>query len=301
MVWRPAMRDDTCLCFCTLRAAASAGNHFRRGAVQYALPLDIVSWLVTADSDEGTAIETMSADSWHMLWSFAREWHANVEVFWVCTNVFVVSIEARVCKTNKILGDTQIRLAHCGLSDASIFSSQHLWALISIFDWNRFPTAGLERHHLQNGRDNRNADCKCTDLMHAANYVYKCLIKWPVQTIVAPPRWSVYVVNVSENHKANEIQTEYIKRREERASERERLRNEREQTERELAALKLGSNIQKYQYRGSSSPQPPVSVPEVKKPEVYGELVNKFKKPNSYTPNTYRMVLQKFHENGRNG
>ena len=111
----------------------------------------------------------------------------------------------------------------------------------------------------------------------------------------------IYVENVSENHKANEIQTEYIKRREERASERERLRNEREQTERELAALKLGSSIQKYQYRGSSSPQPPVSVPEVKKPEVYGELVNKFKKPNSYTPNTYRVVLQKFHENGRNG
>ena len=76
---------------------------------------------------------------------------------------------------------------HMGLSDSFILCSRHMWAFIGSFDWNRFPAAELERHYVQNGRDNQNAECKCIDCVHAADYVYKCLTKCFVQTTVAPP------------------------------------------------------------------------------------------------------------------
>ena len=57
--------------------------------------------------------------------------------------------------------------AHNGLTDSCILCSQHMLAFISSFDWNRLPTAELERHYLENCRDHQNTECKCIDCVHA--------------------------------------------------------------------------------------------------------------------------------------
>ena len=77
--------------------------------------------------------------------------------------------------------------AHSGLSDGCILCTQHMPALIVFFYWDRLPTAEWERHHVQNGRENKNTECKCIACMHATNDAYKCLIQCLVQTTVAPP------------------------------------------------------------------------------------------------------------------
>ena len=87
--------------------------------------------------------------------------------------------------------------AHRGLSNSCILCSQNLWAFIGSFDWNRLPAAEIEYHYLQNGRENKNAECKCIDCVHATDYAYKCITKCLVQTPVARPSWWVHVWNVS--------------------------------------------------------------------------------------------------------
>ena len=77
--------------------------------------------------------------------------------------------------------------AHNGLTDSCIVCSQNMLAFISRFDWNRLPTAELERHYLQNGRDNQNTECTRIDCVHATDYDCKLLIKCLVQTTVARP------------------------------------------------------------------------------------------------------------------
>ena len=85
--------------------------------------------------------------------------------------------------------------AHSGLTDTFILCSQKMLAFIGSFDWNRLPAAELERHYLQNGRENTNAECKCIDCVHATDYDCKRLIKCFVLTTVASPSLSVYVRN----------------------------------------------------------------------------------------------------------
>ena len=87
--------------------------------------------------------------------------------------------------------------AHNGLTDSCILCSQKMLVFICSFDWNRLPIAELERHDLQNGRENQNTECKCIDCAHATDYDCTCLIKCFVQATVAPPSWSVYVRNGS--------------------------------------------------------------------------------------------------------
>ena len=77
--------------------------------------------------------------------------------------------------------------AHNGLSDSCILCSQQMLAFIGGFDWNRLPTAELERDCLQHGFGNQNTECKCTVFVYATDYVYKCLIQFPVLTAVTPP------------------------------------------------------------------------------------------------------------------
>ena len=91
----------------------------------------------------------------------------------------------------------QIIEAHNCLSNSCILCSQNLWAFINRFDWNRLPAAEFERHYLQNDRENQNTECKCIDCGHATDYAYKSLTKCLVQTTVAPPSWSVDVINGS--------------------------------------------------------------------------------------------------------
>ena len=83
--------------------------------------------------------------------------------------------------------DTETLDVHSGLSDTGISCSQTMWAFISMFDSNSLPTAELERHYLQHGRNIKNAECECILFVHAADYMYKCLTKCLVQTTVAPP------------------------------------------------------------------------------------------------------------------
>ena len=49
----------------------------------------------------------------------------------------------------------QIRCVCKGLSDIGILCSQILWEFICISDWNRLPTAELDRHSLQHCRNNQ--------------------------------------------------------------------------------------------------------------------------------------------------
>ena len=70
-------------------------------------------------------------------------------------------------------------------------------AFIGCLHWNRLPTAELERHYLQNGRDNLNSECKCIDCAHTTDYANKCFTKCFVQTTVAPPSGSVGIRNLS--------------------------------------------------------------------------------------------------------
>ena len=44
---------------------------------------------------------------------------------------------------------------HIGLSDSCILCSQNLLAFTGSFDWNRLPTAEVERDDLKNGRDHK--------------------------------------------------------------------------------------------------------------------------------------------------
>ena len=78
--------------------------------------------------------------------------------------------------------------AHCGLTDSCILCSQNMLASIGSFDWNRLPTVELERHYLQNGRENNNTECNCIDCVHVTDSLCKCLIKLFVQTTVAPSK-----------------------------------------------------------------------------------------------------------------
>ena len=71
------------------------------------------------------------------------------------------------------LYETQIRCAHSVSSDACIFSSQNRLAFITVFDWNRLPTAELERHDLQNGRDNSKTCTAFMEFVHAISYAYE--------------------------------------------------------------------------------------------------------------------------------
>ena len=57
----------------------------------------------------------------------------------------------------------EIITAHCCLSDGCILCSQKMLAFISRFYWNRIPAAELERHYLQNGRDEQHTECTCID------------------------------------------------------------------------------------------------------------------------------------------
>ena len=83
--------------------------------------------------------------------------------------------------------DTEIIEAPSGLSDSCILCSQNVSVFISRFDWNRLPTAELERHDLQHGRDNKNIECQRIHFVHTTDCAYKCVIKCLVQTTVAPP------------------------------------------------------------------------------------------------------------------
>ena len=87
--------------------------------------------------------------------------------------------------------------AHNGLSHSCILCSLNLWAFTGRFDWNRLPTVELERHDIQNDRENQNTKFKCIDCLHATDYAYKWFIKCLVQTTVAPSSWFVYVINGS--------------------------------------------------------------------------------------------------------
>ena len=102
----------------------------------------------------------------------------------------------RICPCGELMKDIvcfhhfhaiQIIDAHNGLSNSCSLRSQNMLASICSFDWDLLPAAELERHYLQNGSDNHNAECKCMDCVHATDYVYKCLTKCFVQTTVAPP------------------------------------------------------------------------------------------------------------------
>ena len=54
------------------------------------------------------------------------------------------------------INETQIRCVYDGLCDIGILCSQNIWAFICVFDWNRLPTAELDRHYLRSGRENPN-------------------------------------------------------------------------------------------------------------------------------------------------
>ena len=115
-----------------------------------------------------------------MLKSCTREWNAHVEDFWACTNVQAYCVFQH-------FHETDIIDAHSGLSNTGILCSQTLWAFICLFDWKRLPTVELERHYLQNGRDDQHTECKCIGCAHAAYYDYKCLTECLVQTTVVSP------------------------------------------------------------------------------------------------------------------
>ena len=53
------------------------------------------------------------------------EWKAEIEVFWSCAHVPVVSIKKH---------QVQIRHAHRDLSDISMLCRQHLWEFMCLFD-----------------------------------------------------------------------------------------------------------------------------------------------------------------------
>ena len=65
--------------------------------------------------------------------------------------------------------------------------SHNMWALISLFGWDRLPTAELERHDLRNGRTNKDTECKCIDDVHATDSAYKRISMCLVHTTVARP------------------------------------------------------------------------------------------------------------------
>ena len=44
-------------------------------------------------------------------------------------------------------------------------------AFVGRVDWNRLPTAALERGDLQHRGDNKNTECKCIDVVHATDSV----------------------------------------------------------------------------------------------------------------------------------
>ena len=68
------------------------------------------------------------------------------------------------------LHETEIIDPQLGLSDCCILCSQHVSVFIGRFDWNRLPTAEMERQYLQKGRDNKNTECKCIDRVHTTDY-----------------------------------------------------------------------------------------------------------------------------------
>ena len=91
---------------------------------------------------------------------------------------------------------TLIRCVCNCLSDIGFFGSQHLLAFIGVCDWNRPPTAELDCHDLQNGRDDQNQSMNFYNLCMRSIMLVKCLTKCLVQTATAPRTWSDHVINL---------------------------------------------------------------------------------------------------------
>ena len=83
-----------------------------------------------------------------MLESSTRESNLRIEDCRACANVLVVAYQAHCVFVFLHVHETELIDAHIGLSNSCILCSQNMWAIIGRFDWNRLPTAELERHDL---------------------------------------------------------------------------------------------------------------------------------------------------------
>ena len=83
--------------------------------------------------------------------------------------------------------DIQTRCVYIGFSDIGILCSRMLWEFVGICDWNRLPTAELDCHDLQNGRENQIQSRYLQKWCTRSIMFMECLTKCLVQTATAPP------------------------------------------------------------------------------------------------------------------